>query len=67
MAEMNRLTAVNKDGEAGSDHEILQPEGSVPTSPLILEQVRVVDGEGNLRVLYPSKTDLHTSLLTVLH
>ncbi|XP_070812460.1 leucine-rich repeat-containing protein 47 [Pituophis catenifer annectens] len=67
MAEMNRLTAINKDGEAGSDHEILRPEGSPPSTPLILEQVRVVDAEGNLKVLYPSKTDLHTSLLTVLH
>ncbi|XP_032087954.1 leucine-rich repeat-containing protein 47 [Thamnophis elegans] len=67
MAEMNRLTAANKDGEAGSDHEIPRPEGSVPTPPLVLEQVRVVDAEGNLRVVYPSKADLQTSLLTVLH
>lgn len=36
--------------------------------PLALEQVRVVDTDGNLRVLYPSKTDLTTvsSLLTVI-
>ncbi|KAL7978564.1 hypothetical protein Chor_005546 [Crotalus horridus] len=67
MAELNKLTAVHKDGEAGSDHEILAPEGSPPNSPLVLEQVRVVDAEGNLKVLYPSKTDLHSSLLTVLH
>uniref|UniRef100_A0A8C5RJS3 Leucine rich repeat containing 47 n=1 Tax=Laticauda laticaudata TaxID=8630 RepID=A0A8C5RJS3_LATLA len=67
MAEMNRLSTVSKDGEGGSDPEILRPEGSPPNAPLTLEQVRVVDAEGNLKVLYPSKTDLHTSLLTILH
>ncbi|KAG8142440.1 hypothetical protein E2320_006354 [Naja naja] len=51
----------------GLDPEILRPEGSPPNTPLTLEQVRVVDAEGSLKVLYPSKTDLHTSLLTVLH
>lgn len=36
--------------------------------PLVVEQVRVVDTDGNLKVLYPSKTDLATvsSLLTVI-
>lgn len=36
--------------------------------PLVVEQVRVVDMDGNLKVLYPSKTDLAAapSLLTVI-
>lgn len=67
MAELNKLTAVHQDREAGSDHEILAPEGSPPSPLVVLEQVRVVDAEGNLKVLYPSKTDLHSSLLAVLH
>ncbi|XP_063173771.1 leucine-rich repeat-containing protein 47 [Candoia aspera] len=72
MAELNRLTLENKDGDAPHDSsEILQPEASRPeggsrNAPLILEQVRVVDTDGNLKVLYPSKTDLHTPLLTVV-
>nr|XP_056720870.1 leucine-rich repeat-containing protein 47 [Euleptes europaea] len=77
MAELHKFTAENKDGEVNSDpksNEILHCENSgaktIPkNSPLILEQVRVVDTDGNLKVLYPSKTDLSTvsSLLTVIH
>ncbi|XP_054857945.1 leucine-rich repeat-containing protein 47 [Eublepharis macularius] len=77
MAELNKFTAENKDGEVSSDpesNEILPCKNSalkeVPkNSPLMLEQVRVVDMDGNLKVLYPSKTDLSTvsSLLTVIH
>ncbi|XP_077167892.1 leucine-rich repeat-containing protein 47 [Paroedura picta] len=77
MAELHKFTTENKDGEADSDHEsneILHCENSgaskVPkNSPLMLEQVRVEDRDGNLKVLYPSKTDLTTvsSLLTVIH
>ncbi|KAM6296354.1 leucine-rich repeat-containing protein 47 [Aegotheles albertisi] len=76
IAELNRLTLENKD--SGSDHESdalcgpvdLNPSQTVqPGSiPLVVEQVRVVDTDGNLKVLYPSKTDLTTvsSLLTVI-
>ncbi|XP_015270177.1 PREDICTED: leucine-rich repeat-containing protein 47 [Gekko japonicus] len=77
MAELHKFTSENKDEEVNSDHEsnkILLCENSgaktVPrNSPLMLEQVRVVDMESNLKVLYPSKTDLSTvsSLLTVIH
>ncbi|KAL8198598.1 UNVERIFIED_CONTAM: hypothetical protein K2H54_017259 [Gekko kuhli] len=57
MAELHKFTAENKDGEVNSDHEpneILHCENSgaetVPkNSPLMLEQVRVVDVEGNLK------------------
>ncbi|XP_007440841.1 leucine-rich repeat-containing protein 47, partial [Python bivittatus] len=75
MAELQRVTLETKGREACSDHEsgeILQPEisgpeGRSPGAPLLLEQVRIVDMEGNLKVLYPSKTDLQTSLLTIVH
>ncbi|XP_066493906.1 leucine-rich repeat-containing protein 47 [Tiliqua scincoides] len=77
MAELKKFTMENKDGEPGSDNEpndILQhentgPEGVSENPPLLLEQVRVVDMDGNLKVLYPSKTDLATvsSLVTVIH
>ncbi|XP_069730577.1 leucine-rich repeat-containing protein 47 [Phaenicophaeus curvirostris] len=77
IAELNRFTSENKE-DSGSDSE---PDGlcgpmnsnpnqdAQPTSlPLVVEQVRVVDTDGNLKVLYPSKTDLATvsSLLTVI-
>ncbi|NXF11664.1 LRC47 protein, partial [Smithornis capensis] len=75
IAELNRVTLENKAG-SGSDTELDAPcgPGSVEHSqhpgnlPLVLEQVRVVDMDGNLKVLYPSKTDLATvsSLLTVI-
>lgn len=77
MAELNQFTTENKDKDMDSDHEsneCLQPENSSPQSisnnfPLILEQVRVVDMDGNLKVLYPSKTDLGTvsSVMSVIH
>lgn len=78
MAELHKFIMENKDGEPGSDqgheHEILQhentsPEGVRENAPLLLEQVRVMDMDGNLKVLYPSKTDLTTisSLVTIIH
>lgn len=58
----------NKEG-SGSDMELdaLCGPGNL-NLPLVVEQVRVVDTDGNLKVLYPSKTDLATvsSLLTVI-
>ncbi|XP_075293632.1 leucine-rich repeat-containing protein 47 [Opisthocomus hoazin] len=77
IAELNRFTLENKE-DSGSDNESdalcgpvnLNPSQNVqPTNfPLVVEQVRVVDTDGNLKVLYPSKTDLATvsSLLTVI-
>ncbi|XP_053137488.1 leucine-rich repeat-containing protein 47 [Hemicordylus capensis] len=77
MAELNKSAMQNKDGELDSNHvpnNFLghgnpSPEGISENSPLLLEQVRVVDMDGNLKVLYPSKTDLVTvsSLVTVIH
>ncbi|NXL91901.1 LRC47 protein, partial [Alectura lathami] len=71
IAELNRFTLENKEEGSGSDDDA--PCGPVNSSPsqssaLVVEQVRVVDTDGNLKVLYPSKTDLATapSLLTVI-
>ncbi|CAN9515725.1 unnamed protein product [Ophioblennius macclurei] len=71
MAELNKFTAEHQE-EAGSDEE-----GDVPAEPaaqsetssqLIIQQVRTVDQEGNLKVVYPSKTDLSSDIanLTVV-
>ncbi|KFV55281.1 Leucine-rich repeat-containing protein 47, partial [Tyto alba] len=77
IAELNRFTLENKE-DSGSDNESdalcgpvnLNPSQNVQMMnfPLVVEQVRVVDTDGNLKVLYPSKTDLTTvsSLLTVI-
>ncbi|NXE40315.1 LRC47 protein, partial [Ptilorrhoa leucosticta] len=68
IAELNRSALENKEG-SGSDMELdaLCGPGNL-NLPLVVEQVRVVDTDGNLKVLYPSKTDLATvsSLLTVI-
>ncbi|XP_064326268.1 leucine-rich repeat-containing protein 47 [Phalacrocorax carbo] len=77
IAELNKFALENKEG-SGSDNESdalcgpvnLNPSQNVQPMdfPLVVEQVRVVDTDGNLKVLYPSKTDLTTvsSLLTVI-
>ncbi|KAM6045637.1 leucine-rich repeat-containing protein 47 [Theristicus caerulescens] len=77
IAELNRFTLENKE-DSGSDNESdalcgpvnLNPSQNVQPMnfPLVVEQVRVVDTDGNLKVLYPSKTDLTavSSLLTVI-
>ncbi|XP_059997619.1 leucine-rich repeat-containing protein 47 isoform X2 [Lagenorhynchus albirostris] len=70
MAEINKYTLENKDEGSLSDHEADAIPGQVPgpratpgaeqagSAPLVVEQVRVVDEEGHLKVVYPSKTDL---------
>lgn len=71
MAELNKFTFDNRE-ETGSDDET--DSASSPASDglasaeLSVVQVKVVDMEGNLKVLYPSKTDLTTdhSHLTIL-
>lgn len=71
MAELNKFTAEHQE-EAGSDGEgdgAPQPDGdNEASSQLIVQQVRTVDQDGNLKVAYPSKTDLskETSNLTVV-
>ncbi|KAM5160570.1 leucine-rich repeat-containing protein 47 [Callospermophilus lateralis] len=70
MAEMNKYTSENKeegslsDTEADaisgqlSDPQVNPGAGKDGQSPLVVEQVRVVDLEGSLKVVYPSKADL---------
>lgn len=59
MAEINKYTLGSK--EEGSDTDADAPSPSTEcdgSAPLVVEQVRVVDEEGHLKVVYPSKTDL---------
>ncbi|KAE8293203.1 Leucine-rich repeat-containing protein 47 [Larimichthys crocea] len=71
MAELNKFTAEHQE-EVGSDGEgdtPQEPASSCETSSeLIIQQVRTVDQDGNLKVVYPSKTDLSkdVSNLTVI-
>ncbi|XP_056130350.1 leucine-rich repeat-containing protein 47 [Lampris incognitus] len=71
MVELNKLT-VDQGEEAGSDEEgaaLPEPDaGGVTSGELTLLQVRTVDQDGNLKVVYPSKTDLSedTTKLTVV-
>ncbi|KAF4072471.1 hypothetical protein AMELA_G00263420 [Ameiurus melas] len=65
MAELNKFTFDNRE-ETGSDDET-DPASSPATdglasAELTVVQVKVVDMEGNLKVLYPSKTDLTTDV-----
>lgn len=61
MAELNKFTAQHRE-EAGSDGEEdnteKQNSDTETSSELIVQQVRTVDHDGNLKVVYPSKTDL---------
>ncbi|KAG5838728.1 hypothetical protein ANANG_G00226660 [Anguilla anguilla] len=65
MAELNKFTfehkeEVHSDGESDPVAEpAAEPAPSEMTSSeLVVQQVRVVDTDGNLKVVYPSKTDL---------
>nr|XP_004657761.2 leucine-rich repeat-containing protein 47 [Jaculus jaculus] len=73
MAELNRSTLESKEEGSLSDTEAdavsgqLFNPGTNPSAgkdgqcPLVVEQVRVVDLEGSLKVVYPSKADLTTT------
>ncbi|XP_066126724.1 leucine-rich repeat-containing protein 47 [Saccopteryx bilineata] len=70
MAEINKYTSEDKEEGSISDTEADATSGQPPdagtnasaekdgAAPLVVEQVRVVDEEGHLKVVYPSKTDL---------
>ncbi|EFB27465.1 hypothetical protein PANDA_008095, partial [Ailuropoda melanoleuca] len=70
MAEINKYTLENKEDGSLSDPEADvvsgQPQGpnaspsaeKAGSAPLVVEQVRVLDEDGHLKVVYPSKTDL---------
>lgn len=40
--------------------------GSKSAQRLVVEQVKIVDAEGRLKVLYPSRTDLNSDLIEVI-
>ncbi|XP_008066932.1 leucine-rich repeat-containing protein 47 [Carlito syrichta] len=73
MAEMNKYTLENKEEGSLSDTEADAAPGQLShpnatpgagkdgLSQLVVEQVRVVDLEGSLKVVYPSKADLATT------
>lgn len=73
MAEMNKYTLENREEGSLSDTEadaipgqLSDPQanpvaGKDGQCPLVVEQVRVVDLEGSLKVVYPSKADLATA------
>lgn len=71
MAELNKFTAEHQE-EPGSDGEGEGPQepptSQETSSELIIQQVRTVDHDGNLKVVYPSKTDLSEDIsnLTVI-
>lgn len=71
MAELNKFSVehqeeVSSDGEDRSPQEPSSPREM--SSELIVQQVRTVDQDGNLKVVYPSKTDLNKDIdnLTVI-
>ncbi|KAI4883091.1 hypothetical protein NFI96_011967 [Prochilodus magdalenae] len=70
MAELNKFTFDHKE-EAGSDGEMdstSDPLDSLALPELTVVQVKVLDAEGNLKVVYPSKTDLTSDIshLTII-
>ncbi|XP_037540256.1 leucine-rich repeat-containing protein 47 isoform X2 [Nematolebias whitei] len=71
MSELNKFTAEHREevGSDGEDNSAPEPAASSETcGQLIVQQVRTIDQDGNLKVVYPSKTDLSkdTSTLTVI-
>ncbi|KAJ8016676.1 hypothetical protein DPEC_G00009720 [Dallia pectoralis] len=68
MAELNKFTLENRE-EAGSEEDTdLPPEPASEDSTsgeLVIQQVRTMDPDGNLKVVYPSKTDLSTDVGTL--
>lgn len=71
MAELNKFTFDNKEETCSGDEtdSASHPAaGGLASAELSVVQVKVVDMEGNLKVLYPSKTDLTSDVshLTIL-
>ncbi|XP_013990911.2 leucine-rich repeat-containing protein 47 [Salmo salar] len=65
MADLNKFTLEHRE-EAGSEGESDVPpdpaSDGTTSGELIIQQVRTVDPDGNLKVVYPSKTDLSTDV-----
>lgn len=71
MAELSKSASENKEEDVLSGTEadascgLSDPSSNLSSGkdgqrPLVVEQVRVVDLEGSLKVVYPSKADLVT-------
>lgn len=59
--EEDTLSGMEADASGGlSDSKLNLSTGKDGQCPLVVEQVRVVDLEGSLKVVYPSKADLIT-------
>lgn len=73
MAELNKLTFDNRENEETcsddeTDSTANPATDGLASAELSVVQVKVVDMEGNLKVLYPSKTDLSSDVshLTII-
>lgn len=69
MAELNKFTFDNREETCSDDESASNPAtDGLATAELSVVQVKVVDIEGNLKVLYPSKTDLTSDVshLTII-
>ncbi|XP_077469726.1 leucine-rich repeat-containing protein 47 [Stigmatopora argus] len=72
MAELNKFTAAQGEEDGSGEEEEAAPleqTGAGETgNELVIQQVQTVDQDGNLKVVYPSKTDLSSedSNLTVI-
>uniref|UniRef100_A0A3P8YPV7 B3/B4 tRNA-binding domain-containing protein n=1 Tax=Esox lucius TaxID=8010 RepID=A0A3P8YPV7_ESOLU len=65
MAELNKFTLEHRE-EAGSEEDSDAPpepaSDGAASGELVIQQVRTTDPDGNLKVVYPSKTDLSTDV-----
>ncbi|XP_018602163.2 leucine-rich repeat-containing protein 47 [Scleropages formosus] len=77
MAELNKFTFDHKEevvNDAESDlaedekvsDPVQQADQEHGSPELLVQQVRVVDTDGNLRVVYPSRTDLNTDVCNLI-
>ncbi|KAI5610340.1 leucine-rich repeat-containing protein 47 [Silurus asotus] len=69
MAELNKFTFDNREETCSDDETASHPAtDGLASAELSVVQVKVVDMEGNLKVLYPSKTDLNSDVshLTII-
>ncbi|XP_062397890.1 leucine-rich repeat-containing protein 47 [Sardina pilchardus] len=70
MAELNKFTFDQREAEGSDGEPEPEPapaEGNGPAGPeLTVLQVRIVDMDGNLKVVYPSKTDLTAEACSTL-
>lgn len=61
--------AKGSDSDSDSDDGVVFAEAGSSgknAKTLVVEQVKIVDAEGGLKVLYPSRTDLNSELIKVI-